>query len=421
MPNYKTRISLATPTLHGDEQKFVQEAFDRNWVSAMGFNCEGIEAEMKAFLASGKYDSEPGNEGKEINVLSLSSGTAAIHMAVKLAGIKRGDLVFCSDMTFAATVNPISYEGGIQVFIDSESDTWNMDPKALEKAFKKYPKAKCVMLAHLYGTPSKLDEIRTLCEYYGAVLIEDAAESLSATYKGKQTGTFGNLSAISFNGNKIITASCGGMLISKDANQREKALNLATQAREKAPWYQHKEYGYNYRMSNVCAGIVRGQLRHLEQHRQKKEKIYRTYEEGLKGLPVKMNPYEKCSEPNFWLSCLTIDKELVYSKGGAGKEWIYSNIANGRSVKDISHEEARGIGPIELAAFLDAANIETRPIWKPMHLQPIFADCDYVTAGDNTDEDIFARGLCLPSDVKMTDEEQTFVIEQIRKYFDMCR
>ena len=379
MDRAERRIVLATPTMHGEEIGFVQEAFDKNWIAPLGFNCDNFEKEMDAYLNQGL--------SMPFHTLALCSGTAALHLAMKLAGVKRGDRVFCSDMTFAATVNPVSYEGGVQVFIDSEPDTWNMDPVALEKAFQKYPDTKFVAMAHLYGTPGKMDEICAVCEKYGAVLIEDAAESLSATYKGRQTGTYGKYNAISFNGNKIITTSGGGMLITDTEEARKKAFFWATQSREPFPWYQHEEIGYNYRMSNVVAGIGRGQLMHLDEHRAKKEAIYRRYARGLKGIPVKMNPYLDYTMPNFWLSCLTID-------------------------------EGAGVSPSELAAKLDAANIETRPIWKPMHMQPVFKGHDFVSAYDvPVTEDIFARGVCLPSDIKMSEAEQDFVIEKIKECF----
>ena len=372
------KIVLSTPTTHGEEMLYVKEAFDKNWIAPLGFNCDSFEEELTAYL---KGESDENRYG-----LALSAGTAALHLAVKLAGVKRGDIVLCSDMTFAATVNPISYEGGIQVFVDSERETWNMDPQALEKAFEKYPQAKVVMLAHLYGTPAKMDEILAVCRKYNAVLIEDAAESLSATYKGKQTGTFGEYAIVSFNGNKIITTSGGGMLLTKEKAKRDKAFFWATQAREKAAWYQHEEIGYNYRMSNVVAGIGRGQLLHLDEHRELKEKIYRRYEEGLKDVPVTLNPYLPYTKPNFWLSCMTIDKGCK-------------------------------VDPMRVLEKLNDLNIETRPIWKPMHMQPVFKGYDFITAGECVNEDIFARGLCLPSDIKMTEEEQAFVIEAIKSCF----
>jgi len=369
----KKRISLATPTMHGEEQIYIKEAFDTNWIAPLGKNVDAFEQEMCECLGCG-------------HALATNAGTAALHLAVKLAGVKRGDVVFCSDMTFSATVNPVVYEGGRPVFIDSERDTWNMDPAALERAFEKYPACKCVVVANLYGTPAKLDEIRAICDAHGAILIEDAAESLSATYKGRQTGTFGQYNAISFNGNKIITTSGGGMLLSDDKAAIDKARFWSTQARDPAPWYQHSEIGYNYRMSNVVAGIGRGQLLHLEEHRQLKENIYRTYQQGLAGLPVQMNPWLADSVPNFWLSCLTIDPGCP-------------------------------VTPEQLRLALEAENMESRPIWKPMHLQPVFADCDFITAGDNVGEDIFARGLCLPSDIKNTAEDMERILSVIRGLF----
>ena len=369
------RIPLATPTMHEEEMGFIREAFEKNWIAPLGFNCDSLEAEVASYL------------GEEQHGLALCSGTAALHLAVKLAGVKPGDIVLCSDMTFSATVNPISYEGGVQVFVDSERDTWNMDPAALEKAFEKYPQAKVVMLVHLYGTPAKMDEILEICRRHDAILIEDAAEALAAVYKGRKCGTFGNYHAISFNGNKIITTSGGGMLLTKRKEDRDKAFFWSTQAREKAPWYQHEEIGYNYRMSNVVAGIGRGQLLHLQEHRDRKEAIYRRYEEGLKDLPVSMNPYTEDMTPNFWLSCMLI------------------------------HDDCH-VDPMALMEKLNKDNIETRPIWKPMHMQPVFADRDFVYVEERpVNEAIFAKGLCLPSDIKMTAEEQDYVIEKIREMF----
>lgn len=374
---FEKRVPLSTPTMHGEEMTFVQEAFDKNWIAPLGFNCDGFESEMATYLGA----------AGEMHCLALSSGTAALHLAMKLAGVKAGDPVLCSDMTFAATVNPVVYEGGIPVFIDAESETWNMDPAALELAFAKYPQAKVVVLAHLYGSPAKMDEILAVCEKYGAVLVEDAAEALAATYKGRPCGTFGAYNVVSFNGNKIITSSGGGMLITPAKPARDKALFWATQAREPAPWYQHEEIGYNYRMSNVVAGIGRGQLLHLEEHRDAKEAVYRRYEQGLADLPVTMNPYVAESNPNFWLSCMLID-------------------------------DGCDVDPMTVMQALADANAEARPIWKPMHMQPVFADCDFVTAADApVDERIFARGLCLPSDIKMTIAEQDGVIEIIKSCF----
>lgn len=376
---FEKRIFLSTATVHGEEMQFIKEAFDKNWIAPLGFNCDGFEAEMSEYLSQNLDDT--------YHCLALSAGTAALHLAMKLAGVKAGDTVFCSDTTFAATVNPVSYEGAKQVFIDSEFDTWNMDPVALQKAFEKYPNTKVVVLAHLYGSPAKMDEILDICKKHNAILIEDAAEALSATYKGCQCGTFGNYNIVSFNGNKIITSSGGGMLITNDKKARDKALFWATQARESAPWYQHEEIGYNYRMSNVVAGIGRGQLIHLEEHREAKEKIYRRYEQGFKNLPVKMNPYLKNTRPNFWLSCILIDEDCA-------------------------------VDPMSIMDKLNDANVEARPIWKPMHMQPVFKDNDFISISDTSvGEQIFARGLCLPSDIKMTAEQQDIIIEIIKSMF----
>ncbi len=363
--------------MHGDELTFIQEAFDKNWIAPLGFNCDGFEAETAKYLS----------EQDELSTLCLCSGTAALHLAVKLAGVKPGDVVLCSDMTFSATVNPVSYEGGVQVFIDSDRDTWNMDPKALRKAFEKYPEAKVVMLAHLYGTPAKMDEILEICKEHDAILIEDAAEALSSTYKGRQCGTFGKYNVISFNGNKLITTSGGGMLITDDAAARNKALFWATQSREQAPWYQHEEIGYNYRMSNVVAGIGRGQLRYVENHKAAKERIFLRYKEAFKDLPITMNPYLEDTKPNFWLSCMLINEDCTVS-------------------------------PFDIMNKLNEVNVESRPIWKPMHMQPVFKDRDFISAEESPiNEDIFKRGLCLPSDIKMTEEEQDFVIEAVKACF----
>lgn len=393
MKPFDKKIWLASPTMHGEEQKYVKEAFDTNWVSTVGANLEHLEKSVRDYV------------GCKASV-ALSAGTAALHLAVKLAGVKPGDKVFCTDMTFDATVNPVTYEGGEQIFIDSEYDTWNMDPKALERAFQKYPDVKVVVLAHLYGTPSQMDEILDICKAHNAILIEDAAESLSATYKGKQTGSFGKFNVVSFNGNKIITTSGGGMLLTNDEKAAEKARKWSTQARDAAPWYQHTELGYNYRMSNVLAGIGRGQMLHLEEHKARKKEIYECYRKGLAGLPVQMNPYLSDTEPNFWLSCLLVDKDAMTEQIRSDHDSRYTK-ESGKSCPD------------EIREVLASYNIETRPIWKPMHLQPIYADHDFITAADGVcvDEDIFYRGLCLPSDIKMTVEEQDAVIEIIRGLF----
>ena len=373
----ENKIWLSSPTMHGDEQKFVKEAFDTNWVAPLGKNVTEFENEIARYVGCKA-------------AAAMTAGTHALHLAVKLAGVEKGDIVLCSDLTFAATVNPVTYENGTQVFIDSEYETWNMDPVALEKALKKYDgKVKAVIVANLYGTPAKLDEIVSLCEKYNVVLIEDAAESLSATYKGKQTGTFGKYNAISFNGNKIITSSGGGMFLSDDEEAVQKVRFYSTQARDAAPWYQHSHIGYNYRMSNVVAGIGRGQLLHLDEHKAIKTRIYRMYEEAFSDLPVKMNPYLKCMEPNFWLSCLIINEEAMEK-----------------------------VNPEKIRVALEKENIESRPIWKPMHLQPVFEGYDFVSAGEkDVAKDIFERGICLPSDIKMTEDEQKLVIDIIKGLF----
>lgn len=405
---FEKKIWLSSPTMHdGDEMKFVKEAYDTNWMSTVGANINEIE-NMICNKVGCKY------------AVALSSGTSALHLAMKLAKVKVGDKVFCSDMTFAATVNPVVYEGAIPVFIDTEYDTWNMDPKALEKAFEIYPDVKVVVVAHLYGTPGKIDEIKKICDKHNAIIIEDAAESLGATYKGKQTGTFGRYNCISFNGNKIITGSSGGMLLTDDLEALNKAKKWSTQSRENASWYQHEEVGYNYRMSNVIAGVVRGQIPHLEEHIAQKKAIYERYEKGFKDLPVKMNPIDlKNSTPNYWLSCMIIDKEAMCKQV--------------RGEQDVCYISEKGkTCPTEILENLAKYNAEGRPIWKPMHMQPIFRMNPFITRNGNgraqtnayidgisTDigMDIFNRGLCLPSDNKMTKEQQDIIIEIIKNCF----
>lgn len=398
------KIWLASPTMHGDELEFVKQAYETNWMSTVGANINEIEKNICQKV------------GCEYAV-ALSCGTTALHLAVKLAGIKPGDKVFCSDVTFSATVNPVLYEGGIPVFIDAEYDTWNMDPVALEKAFEIYPEVKVVVVAHLYGTPAKIDKINAVCKKHNAVLIEDAAESLGATYKGVQTGTFGTYNCISFNGNKIITGSSGGMLLTDDEAAANKARKWSTQSRENAPWYQHEEIGFNYRMSNVIAGVVRGQLPYLDEHISLKRAIYERYKQGLENLPIIMNPYdEKNSVPNFWLSCMLINPEAMCKQERNDCEAFYIS-EKGKSC------------PTEILEDLARNNIEGRPIWKPMHSQPIFKNNDFVTREGSAKTsakaftldvgtDIFARGICLPSDIKMTKQEQDKVIEIVRKCFE---
>ena len=403
------RICLSSPTMHGEELTYMQQAYDTNWMSTVGENINEVER-ITCEKVGCKYS------------VGLSAGTAALHMAVKLAGVKPGDKVFCTDVTFGATVNPVVYEGGIPVFIDCEYETWNMDPKALEKAFELYPDVKVVIVVNLYGVPAKLDEIRRICDAHNAVLIEDAAESLGATYKGVQTGTFGEYNAISFNGNKIITGSSGGMLLTDSLEAANKVRKWSTQSREDAPWYQHEEIGYNYRMSNVIAGVVRGQYKYLEEHIAQKKKIYMRYKEAFADLPVSMNPYdEKIMEPNFWLSCLLIDKEAMCKQVRSDNEVAYIK-EDGKTC------------PTEILEKLAEINAEGRPIWKPMHMQPIFRMNGYVTVdGDgrcrtnayiktsdaaDVGTDIFHRGLCLPSDNKMTDEQLENIIKVIRGCFN---
>lgn len=404
---FEKKIWLASPTMHGEELTYMTEAFKTNWMSTVGANINEVEQLMAEKIGC-------------TDAVALSCGTAALHMCVRLAGVKPGDKVFCSDMTFDATVNPVVYEGGVPVFIDTERDTWNMDPIALEKAFELYPDVRVVVCANLYGTPGKMDELTAICRKHGAVLIEDAAESLGAVYKGRQTGTFGAYNAISFNGNKIITGSSGGMLLTNDHQAANKVRKWSTQSRENAPWYQHEELGYNYRMSNVIAGVVRGQIPYLKEHIAQKRAIYERYREGFKGLPVTMNPYdENNSEPNFWLSCLMIDKDAMCRQVRSDKEALYIP-EQGKSC------------PTEILETLARHNAEGRPIWKPMHAQPVFMNNPFVVrtgsgrAGSNayipgesedTGMDIFSRGLCLPSDNKMTPEEQEKVIEIVKECF----
>jgi dTDP-4-amino-4,6-dideoxygalactose transaminase len=412
--------------MHGEEIKYITEAYETNWMSTVGANINEVEKQIAAYVGCK-------------DAVALSAGTAALHMAVKLAGealygknqTGKGALcdhkVFCSDMTFDATVNPVVYEGGEPVFIDTEYDTWNMDPVALEKAFELYPEVKLVVLVHLYGTPAKVDEIKAICDKHGAVIVEDAAESLGATYKGRETGTFGNYNAISFNGNKIITGSAGGMFLTESKEDADKVRKWSTQARENAPWYQHEELGYNYRMSNVIAGVIRGQIPHLPEHIAQKKAIYMRYKEAFQDLPVTMNPYDESnSEPNFWLSCLLIHKEAMCRQVRSEGETLYI-------------EETGKSCPTEILETLAKYNAEGRPIWKPMHMQPIYRMNGFVTREGNgraktnayitggavgkdgkpldVGMDIFERGLCLPSDNKMTVEQQDRVIEIVRGCF----
>lgn len=416
---FEKKVYLSSPTMHGEELKFMTEAYETNWMSTVGKNINEVE-KIAAEKAEMKY------------AVGLSCCTAALHLAVKHAGetlygkpqISHGALegkrVFCSDMTFDATLNPVVYEGGIPVFIDTDADSWNMDPAALEKAFEIYPDVKLVVSAELYGFPGRMDQIKKICERHGALLIEDAAEAMGATLLGKQCGSFGDYSAISYNGNKIITGSAGGCLLTNDIETANKARKWSTQSRENAPWYQHEEVGYNYRMSNVVAGVVRGQYPHLEEHISQKKAIYMRYKEAFKDLPVQMNPYdEEIMEPNFWLSCMIIDKDAM-----------------SRQVRDdgtaLYIKERGKTCPTEILEKLAEYNAEGRPIWKPMHMQPMYRMHDFITregsgrartnayiAGGCADigADIFARGLCLPSDNKMTPAQQDVIIEIIKSCF----
>lgn len=411
---FENKVWLSSPTMHGPELEYITEAYETNWMSTVGKNIN--EAERLACETVGcGY------------AVALSAGTAALHMAVKLAGVRHGEKVFCSDMTFDATVNPVVYEGGVPVFIDTEYDTWNMDPTALEKAFELYPEVKVVVMAHLYGTPGKIDELKAVCDRHGAIIIEDAAESFGATYKDRQTGSFGTYNCISFNGNKIITGSSGGMLLTDDEEAANKVRKWSTQSRENAPWYQHEELGYNYRMSNVIAGVVRGQFPYLEEHIAQKKAIYERYKEGFKDLPVTMNPYDaRNSEPNFWLSCMLINPEAMCRQIRDEQKALYIT-EPGKSC------------PTEILEVLASHNAEGRPIWKPMHMQPIYRMNSFVTREGNgrgktnayirggtlgkdgkpldVGMDIFQRGLCLPSDNKMTVEQQEKVIEIVKGCF----
>lgn len=417
---FKDRVWLSSPTMHGDEQKWVAEAIRTNWVSTIGENINEVERQVAEKVGC-KY------------AVALSSGTAALHLAIKLCGEKlyshpavghgalEGKHVFCSDMTFDATVNPVCYEGGIPVFIDTEYDTWNMDPVSLEKAFEIYPEVRMIVVAHLYGTPCKIDEIRAIANKHGALIVEDAAESFGATYKNIQTGMFGDISILSGNGNKIVTGSVGGFLLTNVVEDADKVRKWSTQSREDADWYQHEEIGYNYRMSNIIAGILRGQLPYLEEHIAQKKRIYERYKEGLKDLPVRMNPFDsENSIPNYWLSCMLINSSAMSRTVYGEKQALYISTP-GNSC------------PTEILTALSAFNAEGRPIWKPMHMQPIYRMHGFVTRDGNgrawsnayikekgvsdVGEDIFTRGLCLPSDNKMSLEQQEVVIDIIHKCF----
>ncbi|MBE5936503.1 MAG: aminotransferase DegT [Lachnospiraceae bacterium] len=414
MKPFESKVWLASPTMHGDEMKFMQEAYETNWMSTVGENINEVER-----LAA---------KQSEVNyAVGLSCCTAALHLSIRLAGEKlygtppvghgavEGKRVFCSDMTFAATINPVLYEGGIPVFIDTERETWNMDPVALEKAFEQYPDVKLVVAAHLYGVPAKLDEIVEICHRHGALFIEDAAESMGATYKGRQTGSFGDYATISYNGNKIITGSSGGCLLTNDKEAASKARKWSTQARENASWYQHTEVGYNYRMSNVIAGVVRGQYPYLYEHIARKKAIWERYKDGFKDLPLQMNPYEEDkAKPNYWLSAIIIDKKAMCKQ------------VRGESKATYEPEPGKSC-PTEILEAIASINAEARPIWKPMHMQPMYRMHEFIDREGNGKRrnndhisigaDIFQRGLCLPSDNKMTPEEQDKIINVVRRCF----
>ncbi len=417
---FDTRVWLASPTMHGDEIKYVTEAYESNWMSTVGANINEVER-LAAEKVNMKY------------AVGLSSCTAALHICVKLAGEKlygkpaighgavEGKRVFCPDMTFAATLNPVVYEGGIPVFIDTERDSWNMDPVALERAFEIYPDVKLVICMELYGFSGDVRRIKEICEKHGALLIEDAAEAVGATWEGRQCGSYGDYSAISYNGNKIITGSSGGCLLTNSQEDANKARKWSTQARENAPWYQHEEVGYNYRMSNVIAGVVRGQYPYLENHIAQKKAIYDRYKEGFRGLPVQMNPFdEKKCVPNYWLSAMIIDKAAMCKQVRGDTQAMYVP-EHGKTC------------PTEILEAITSLKAEGRPIWKPMHMQPMYRMNSFITASsagrarnnsriagtvDDVGADIFARGLCLPSDNKMTVEEQEKIIEVIRRCFE---
>lgn len=415
---FPSKVWLASPTMHGEELKYVTEAYETNWMSTVGKNINEVE-KIAAEKAGVKY------------AVGLSCCTAALHLCCKLAGEKlygkpaishgalEGKRVFCSDMTFGATLNPVVYEGGIPVFIDTEYDSWNMDPVALEKAFELYPEVKLVVSAELYGFPGRMDKIKRICEKHGALLIEDAAEAMGASIDGRQCGTFGDYSAVSYNGNKIITGSSGGCLLTNSIEDANKARKWATQARENAPWYQHEEVGYNYRMSNVIAGVIRGQYGYLEEHIAQKKAVYERYREGLKDLLIQMNPITEGTEPNYWLSALIIDKDAMCRQVRSDVEALYVS------------EEGKSC-PMEILEAIESISAEGRPIWKPMHIQPLYRMHPFITADGNdrgrtnayiegsgidVGADIFNRGLCLPSDNKMTVEQQDVIIEIIHRCF----
>lgn len=424
---FENKVWLSSPTMHGEELQFVKEAIETNWVSTVGKNIDELEKKVANYVGVK-------------HAVALASGTSAIHLAVKLASLKAyntmtgtgdgkggslyGKKVFCSDMTFDATVNPVVYEGGTPIFIDTNKEDWNMDPKALEKAIEMYPEVKILVIAHLYGVPANMEEIIKICKKHNILIVEDAAEALGAYCyidgKKKMAGSLGDYNAISFNGNKIVTGSSGGMFLTDSEEDANKVRKWSTQARENAPWYQHEELGYNYRMSNIIAGIARGNMLHIDEHIAQKKAIYERYKEGFKDLPVIMNPFDsKKVEPNYWLSAMMIDKKVMGEQVRGEKQALYKT-------------EQGKTTPTEILEKISSINAEGRPIWKPMHMQPLYRENPFITAngngransnayiaGEGTDvgEDIFERGLCLPSDNKMTEEEQDRIIEVIKNCF----
>lgn len=422
---FDEHIYLSSPTMHGEESSYMMKAYETNWMSTVGENIDEIERQAASYIGVR-------------HAVALSCGTSALHLAAKLAGEKlygqakphqgtlQGRKVLACDMTFDATINPIAYEDGQAVFIDSEYDTWNMDPEALEKAFELYPEARLVFMVHLYGTPARVQEIREICSRHGALLVEDAAESFGAKYllngEWKETGNLADYGCLSFNGNKIITGSSGGMFLTDSEEDADRVRKWSTQSREDALWYQHEEIGYNYRMSNVIAGVVRGQLPHLDEHIAQKKAIYERYREGFRDLPVKMNPYDsETSQPNFWLSCLLIDKDAMCKQVRGERDCLFL-------------PESGKTCPTEILQVLQQHNVESRPIWKPMHMQPIYRMNPFITRtgsgravsnayiqGEKAVDvgaDIFQRGLCLPSDNKMTPDQQDRIIELIHRCFE---
>lgn len=389
---FEDKLYLSSPTMHGDELKYIKEAYDTNWMSTVGKNIDA--AERLVCEKTGRK-----------NALGVTTGTAALHIAMRISGITRGTKVFCSDLTFVASANPIIYQGGIPIFVDSEYETWNIDPEALEKAFEQHPDVKHVVIVNLFGTPCKFDEIREVCDRHGAVIIEDAAESFGALYKGRAAGNLGDVSIISFNGNKIITGTSGGMLLADDDDLILKAKKLSTQNRDQAPWYQHSDIGYNYRMSNVIAGVIRGQIPYLDEHIAQKRAIYERYRKGFEGLPVKMNHFDGETVPNFWLSCITVNKEAMCTQH--------------RADCDVTYKKEKGKScPTEILNAIAQLNAEGRPLWKPMHLQPVFEKYDHICKDNSVSADLFDRGLCLPSDNKMTEEQQDKIIKVVRACFE---